>query len=206
MWAVAGFAALALFGLFVLLRSLLGEASDRVAEANLALHSPEKITLQRRLPAPPPPPPPAQVTQIQRIKGELADIPGCTISVDPAGRWIAVRVCSAIMFASGQATVLPEFFPIAERIVKLINGEAGPVMVVGHTDNQPLSPANRFKNNQILSIERAKAVAALMASKVSDPSRFSTDGRGADEPVADNKTVDGRARNRRVEFLITRAE
>ena len=206
LWAIMGLAALALFGLFVGLRSLLGDASERVAEANLALHSGGKISLQRRLPAPPPPPPPAQVSQVQRIRAGLADVPGCSISVDPAGRWIAVRVCSAIMFASGQATVLPEFMPIADRIGKLIEEEKGPVMIIGHTDSQPLSAANRFKNNQILSVERAKAVAALMSTKVADPARFSTDGHGADEPIADNKTVDGRSRNRRVEFLITRAE
>jgi type VI secretion system protein ImpK len=205
-WAVAGLAALALFGLFVGLRTLLGEASDRVAEANLALNPNGKITLQRRLPAPPPPPPPAQVTQVQRIRSELGDIPGCSISVDPAGRWIAVRVCSTIMFASGKADVLPQFMPVADRIAKLIDAEKGPVMIIGHTDNQPLSRTNRYKNNQILSVERAKAVAALMSGKVADPSRFSTDGHGPDEPIADNKTADGRARNRRVEFLITREE
>jgi type VI secretion system protein ImpK len=205
-WAVAGIAALALFALFALLRAILGEAAERVAENNIALHPMSAVTLQRRLPAPPPPPPPA-TTQLQRVRTGLEPgIPGCAMTADYAGQWIAVRICSGIMFDSGQAVVLPAFQPVAQRIAQIIEKEPGPVKVIGHTDNQPLSPANRFKNNLQLSIERAKAAAALMAPTMSQPNRLTIEGRGPDDPIADNKTPDGRARNRRVEFLLTRSE
>ena len=128
------------------------------------------------------------------------------MTADYAGKWIAVRICSGIMFESGQATVLPQFRPVAQRIAQIIEKEPGAVMVIGHTDNQPLAPTNRFKNNQQLSIERARAAAALMAPALSQPDRLVTEGRGPDDPVTDNKTADARARNRRVEFLITRID
>jgi type VI secretion system protein ImpK len=193
-WAVGGIAALALFALFLTLRAVLGEASERVAEANIALHSNSKVTLQRRLPSPPPAIPPTG--QLQRIRAGLEPgIPGC-----------AIRVCSGIMFQSGQATVLPQFRPVARRIAQIIEKEPGPVVIRGHTDNQPLAPTNRFKNNQQLSLERARETAALIAPGLSQPNRVATEGRGPDEPIADNKSPDGRARNRRVEFLITRAD
>ena len=88
----------------------------------------------------------------------------------------------------------------------MIEKETGPVQIVGHTDNQPLSPWSKFKDNQQLSFERAKSVAALVQPKLSDPSRVTLDGKGPDEPIADNKTEAGRARNRRVEVLIARVD
>ncbi|WP_406858304.1 type IVB secretion system protein IcmH/DotU [Alsobacter sp. KACC 23698] len=206
-WAVAGVAAVSLFALFVALRTTLADASERVAEANLALLPNTPVLLQRRLPAPPPAPPPQSLTQLQRIRAGLGPgVDGCALGADILGRWIAIRVCSGIMFESGQASVLPQFKPVAMRIAQTIEKEAGPVMIVGHTDNQPLSPTNRFKNNQQLSVERARAAAALIASTFADPSRITTEGRGPDDPVADNKTAEGRARNRRVEFLVTRID
>ncbi len=205
-WAVAGVAALALFGLFLLLRTMLGEASERVAAANIGLHPLTKIALQRRQPAPAPPPPPV-TTQLQRVRSSLEPgVPGCAMTADYAGKWIAVRICSGIMFEPGQAAVLPQFRPVAERIAQMIEKEPGPVTIIGHTDNQPLAPTNRFKNNQQLSVERARAAAAIVAPALSQANRIQTEGRGPDDPVADNKTVEGRARNRRVEFLVTRID
>ncbi len=205
-WVVAGVAALGLFAVFATLRSMLGQASERTAEANIALHPLTKITLQRRLPGPPPPPP-AVTTQLQRIRSGLdPGIPGCVMTADYAGKWIAMRICSGIMFDSGKADILPQFKPVAEKIAKIVEGEKGPVTVIGHTDNQPLNKTNRFKNNLDLSIARSQAATALMQPLVSDKQRLQTEGHGSDDPVADNKTPEGRARNRRVEFLITRTD
>ena len=69
-----------------------------------------------------------------------------------------------------------------------------------------LKPSNAFKSNYDLSVARAKAVAKLIEGKISDPSRFSVEGKGEDEPIADNKTQEGRAKNRRVELSIVREE
>ncbi len=53
---------------------------------------------------------------------------------------------------------------------------------------------------------RAKAVEKIIGPKLTDPARVSVEGRGEDEPIADNKTPEGRAKNRRVEVMIPRAE
>jgi len=72
------------------------------------------------------------------------------------------------------------------------------VQVIGHTDNQGTAAANRS-----LSERRAQQVrAALVAAGVAR-SRISAEGRGADAPVADNRTAAGRAKNRRVEIVVT---
>lgn len=206
-WAAIAVLAAAVLGVFVLLRTWITNAGEAAAAETTALHPTTKITLQRRAPAPPPGPSVAQLTQLERIRAAFApEISARTIRVDPFGKWIAIRVGSLILFDSGQAKVLPQFLPIASRIGEVIEKEVGPVRIVGHTDNQPLSPSNRFGTNFNLSIERAKAVSALIAPKLSQPDRIAVDGKGPDEPVTTNATSDGRAQNRRVEVLVTRID
>ena len=53
---------------------------------------------------------------------------------------------------------------------------------------------------------RAKAVEKIIAPKLTDPARVSVEGKGEDEPIDSNKTPEGRAKNRRVEIMIPRAE
>ena len=68
----------------------------------------------------------------------------------------------------------------------------------GHTDNK-----GKDKYNEKLSQERAKAVYDYLISRGIDKKRLEYRGYGAQHPIADNKTDEGRAKNRRVEFTIT---
>jgi type VI secretion system protein ImpK len=64
----------------------------------------------------------------------------------------------------------------------------------------------RFPSNFELSVERAKAVAAVLKTGLADSSRVEVAGKGPDEPIAPNTTPEGRAKNRRVEIFIERSE
>jgi type VI secretion system protein ImpK len=196
-WALAGVMAFALFDLFLILRTSLSGHSEAVANEVINLHPAGKVALQRRLPAPKP----AENPQIKDIQKKLP-----LFQVVPYGQWIAIRIGSGILFESGQARVLPQFQQIANQLAEVVNAQSGPIRIVGHTDNQPLSPFNRFKDNQQLSVERANAVAALIQPKLSDPARIEVDGKGPDNPIAPNNTPEGRAQNRRVEVLIKKTE
>jgi type VI secretion system protein ImpK len=100
--------------------------------------------------------------------------------------------------------VLASFKPIGQRIAEVLEKEPGRINIVGHTDNVKLNATSRFKDNQDLSMERARAVAAELKGKISDPSRLSVSGKGDTQPIADNKTAEGRALNRRVDLTLDR--
>ena len=85
--------------------------------------------------------------------------------------------------------------------VKAINLEV--IIAVGHTDS-----VGSDAYNQKLSVARSEAVKAYLVSKGIERNRVYTEGKGEKQPVADNKTKDGRAKNRRVEIEVvgTRAK
>jgi type VI secretion system protein ImpK len=207
-WVVSAAAGVLLFGTYVMLRLLLSGNSEAIAAQTATMHPIEKIEVHRILPAPPPPPPPppppTQVTQVQRIRNNIpSQIGDCRITVDQTATQIVIRLCD-ITFRPGQADVLDQFKPVATRIGAVVNDETGKIKVVGHTDSNPIKNV-RFPSNWHLSMERAKAVAALIKSSLTDPSRVSVDGKGADAPIASNSTPEGRRRNRRVEVQIGRS-
>jgi OOP family OmpA-OmpF porin len=79
--------------------------------------------------------------------------------------------------------------------VKDINLEV--IIAVGHTDS-----VGSDSYNQRLSVRRAEAVKAYLVSKGIEKNRVYTEGKGEKQPVADNKTSEGRAKNRRVEIEV----
>ena len=79
--------------------------------------------------------------------------------------------------------------------VKGINLEV--VIAVGHTDS-----VGSDAYNQKLSVRRSEAVKAYLVSKGIEKNRVYTEGKGEKQPVADNKTTEGRAKNRRVEIEV----
>jgi type VI secretion system protein ImpK len=211
-WGVLGCVGLMLFGIYFILLYWLTGGVDPAAAQMVALHDVGKLAIIRApSPAPPPPPPPPEpdkVTQLQRICAALGpDVAADNASAEQTANQITVRVGNVILFDSGSATVLDQFKPIAGRVAATLDKEEGFIKIVGHTDNTPISHSNvRFPDNYHLSIERAKSVAALFRPFLGKPDRLQTDGKGETAPIGDNKTPEGRAKNRRVEILIPRTD
>ena len=209
-WMVAAVVAALLTGGYFTLRALLSGWVEDAAAVALALHPGDPIELKRRViappPPPPPPPPPDRITQLQRIRNALAaEKTSCAMTADQTTSFIVIRVCDLILFAPGQAAVLDAFRPVAVRVAATLDKEPGHIKIVGHTDNSPIRNV-RFPSNFELSVERAKAVAAVLKAGLADSSRVDIDGKGADVPIASNSTPEGRAKNRRVEIFIERSE
>ena len=147
----------------------------------------------------------ATVAQIDRIRAALAqDIQSGGMTVGPRGEFIVVEINNALLFEPGKAETRREFAPIATRIAAACAAEQGPIKIVGHTDNVKPRQSGAFKSNYDLSVARAQAVAKALAPEFGDPTRIAVEGKGEDEPIADNATADGRALNRRVDVMIRR--
>jgi type VI secretion system protein ImpK len=107
------------------------------------------------------------------------------------------------VFAPARADVSEKVSKVLIRLsTEIAKVQASNVVVVGHSDSQPISTA-QFPSNAVLSEKRAQSVSAFLAAHGVDKSRLQTVGKGASDPVDDNQTALGRARNRRVEILVT---
>ncbi|NOY37709.1 MAG: OmpA family protein [Chlorobi bacterium] len=106
-------------------------------------------------------------------------------------------IASGIRFETGKADVLPESMGIINEIYNLMTQHPEVrISVEGHTDD-----AGDDAMNQALSEKRAEAVRSKLVSMGIDASRLASKGWGESKPVTDNSTPEGRANNRRVEFV-----
>ena len=106
-----------------------------------------------------------------------------------------------IRFKKGKADVDPACDPTMKHIAKILKESPGfHVQVDGHTDN-----VGNPESNKKLSQERAEAVVKYLTEKKGvDAKRLSAKGFGDTQPIGDNKTDKGRAKNRRVDFTVTK--
>jgi outer membrane protein OmpA-like peptidoglycan-associated protein len=106
---------------------------------------------------------------------------------------------SPVMFEFNKADISSTLFPSFERFARILNEKKKTtIMITGHTD----SVGGDNTNNMTLSVRRADSAKNLLAHYKLAPSRIYTWGMGAKEPVATNATDEGRAKNRRIEFVI----
>jgi len=189
-------------------------------EAKPAL--PEKEALPPK-PAPKPPPavdlpppkppapvvPPAVVAAIEDLGQKY---PGLFVFDKEKGQF---RFNSDITFDSGSSVVKPEARAALMKLAEILNGDQARdrvLTVVGHTDNVPvrkretvarLKALGKSADNMGLSEARAEAVADVLRAGGIDAARMVTQGKGQSVPIADNRTAEGKAKNRRVEIYLT---
>ncbi|AWX43900.1 putative lipoprotein YiaD [Flagellimonas maritima] len=105
---------------------------------------------------------------------------------------------NGILFESGSANIQPQSMGIIRQISQVLQQEKGmKLKIVGHTDSD-----GSDENNLNLSEKRAEAVKNVLATVYGISSnRLMSEGKGESEPVEDNATIEGKAQNRRVEFI-----
>lgn len=133
------------------------------------------------------------------VKAAAAAAPAAAPAA-PAPAAVASKVTFAAdaFFDFDKSVLKPEGKAKLDDLVSKVQGINLEVIVaVGHTDS-----VGSDAYNQKLSERRAQAVKAYLESKGIDKSRVYTEGKGEKQPVADNKTKDGRAKNRRVEIEV----
>ena len=121
-----------------------------------------------------------------------------------ADKSVKVSVQGPMFFPLGKADLRPEVTKFLDRLAQIIKQTPYDIHVVGHTDDRPIN-TSMFPSNWELSLVRASHVARyLITAGELEPSRFVVMGRGQYEPAAMNADDQARARNRRVEIIITR--
>jgi type VI secretion system protein ImpK len=105
------------------------------------------------------------------------------------------------LFESGGIEIRGPYREVLKRIAEALQEVRGNVLVSGYTDNQPIRSL-RFPSNWELSQARAETVKGLLDVYAGQPGRIRAEGRGEADPVAENATAEGRARNRRVEIAV----
>ena len=118
----------------------------------------------------------------------------------PAAPAVATKVTYAAdaFFDFDKAVLKPEGKAKLDDLVSKVKGiNLEVIIAVGHTDS-----VGSDAYNQKLSVRRSEAVKAYLVSKGVEKNRVYTEGKGEKQPVADNKTSEGRAKNRRVEIEV----
>lgn len=123
------------------------------------------------------------------------------IEVSSGENGIRIRVKGALMFPPGQADLKAEAISFLDNLVKVQQKFGYNVVVEGHTDNLPIS-SSLFPSNWELSAYRATAVLRYLLDMGIPPKFLTAVGLADNFPIAGNESAEGRAENRRVEFLL----
>lgn len=106
-------------------------------------------------------------------------------------------ILEGVNFETAKTALLPTAKDILDQVASsLISSPTAQVAIHGHTDN-----VGGAKYNMTLSIGRAEAVKAYLVSKGISPERITSKGFGFTKPIADNTSAEGKAKNRRIEFI-----
>ncbi|MCR5785383.1 MAG: flagellar motor protein MotB [Eubacterium sp.] len=125
------------------------------------------------------------------------------IDVSYTSDYVKIEINGSLLFDSGSADVKKDAYELLSKICQILEMyEEHIIEIEGHTDNVPISN-DKFANNKVLSAFRALSVADYVLENTDiDPYYIKYSGRGEYDPVADNSTEAGRARNRRVEIHL----
>jgi outer membrane protein OmpA-like peptidoglycan-associated protein len=134
----------------------------------------------------------------EALARDASALPGVTVRIERRGELQRLVIAVQDLFARSQTTLQPgrdnSLDPVAHLIAKY---PSYPVQVVGHTDN-------RGKVGELLALSQARAqsVFSSLVSKGVEARRLMVSGQGPNEPIADNKSAPGRAKNSRVEIIF----
>ena len=138
-----------------------------------------------------------------RVKKALTGFEDDELSVEMRDGKVYVSMSDKLLFKSASATVEPKGVEAIQKIAGVMNKNTDIDMAIeGHTDSLAINTA-RFKDNWDLSVARSVSVVRLLTDNGVDPQRVTAAGKGEFNPIGDNKTKEGRAKNRRTEIVLT---
>ncbi len=141
------------------------------------------------------------------LKQELSEIIDIneldnSVSIEDNQRGVTIRILDDILFVSGDANLNTKAKEVLSLVAGIIKKLPNDIRVEGHTDNVQINTA-KFPSNWHLSISRALNTAYyLIETEGIDPDKVSVVGYAEYNPIMDNSTPEGRAKNRRVDIIV----
>jgi len=142
----------------------------------------------------------AQQQKLQEMEAKLKDARDTIskiASVKDDSRGMVITLSGEVLFPTGKFDLKPAAMAKLDQIAQALKGKEQPVTVYGYTDN-----VGSRDTNMSLSQSRAAAVRDYLVSKGLPSDVVTAVGKGPDDPVADNTSIEGRAQNRRVELVV----
>jgi len=122
---------------------------------------------------------------------------GVTVTQTPNNE-LKLDIPSDISFDTGKSQIKPQMRPVLDKFAYGLKGNpAATVRIIGYTDSTGTDAIN-----DPLSVDRAASTRNYLAARGVDLNRMSIYGKGSRDPIADNSTPEGRAKNRRVEVFV----
>lgn len=146
-------------------------------------------------------------TQAQKTLGEFLnerlapEIQKGNLTVQYQNGYWVITLLGDGLFESGSDQINKAYQSTLDNVSNTLSATSGEIKVVGHTDSTPIRSL-RYPSNWHLSSARANEVSNYLTNRV-EKTRLSSEGAGAGEPLASNKTSEGRAMNRRVELWLS---
>lgn len=140
-----------------------------------------------------------------KVLDALTGYEGKGLTITQKNGKVYVSLEESLLFASGSFTVDSKGVEAIKKLAKVL--ESNPdinVLIEGHTDNVPYTGTGVLKDNWDLSVLRATAIVKIITTN-SDvaPKRLTAAGRSEYDPVGSNETTAGKAKNRRIEIILT---
>jgi chemotaxis protein MotB len=145
-----------------------------------------------------------QATYDGLVKSLQKEVKAGQIEVTQLRDGLRVNVSQDILFDSGSAALDKNGTAVLSRVATELKKSSHQILVIGHTDNKPIRPtlSKQYPSNWELAGARASSVVRLFASAGLQSKRMLAVSVADSQPVASNKTEEGRARNRRIEIRL----
>ncbi|WP_139001505.1 OmpA family protein [Hyunsoonleella aestuarii] len=139
------------------------------------------------------------------ISRALTDFEGKGLTVEQRDGKVYVSMENKLLFSSGSWAVGSEGRRAVEQLGSVLGDNPDiAVLIEGHTDNVPYKGSGQLSGNWDLSTKRATAIVNILRENATiNPENLTAAGRGEFAPIATNDTTEGKAKNRRIEVILT---
>jgi outer membrane protein OmpA-like peptidoglycan-associated protein len=175
-------------------QSRLGQTQQALGQTQQALGQTQMQLQQQEITAA------AQQQKLQALEAKLKDARDTIAkiaAVKDDDRGMVITLQGEVLFKTGKYDLKPAAMAKLDQIAQALKGKEQPIVIYGYTDT-----VGTLDTNMSLSQNRAQSVRDYLVSKGIPQDLVTSQGKGPDEPVADNASIEGRAQNRRVEIVV----